>query len=94
MNFFGHLSTINHHKWLVMQHCFKVGLYRQGLLHDLSKYSPVEFFAGVKYFRGFESPNNAERRAIGYSRGISIIWNTGRTMWWTARTAMRASKCP
>ena len=54
MNFFGHLSTINHHKWLVMQHCFKVGLYRQGFLHDLSKYSPVEFFAGVKYFRGFE----------------------------------------
>lgn len=68
MNFFGHLSTINHHKWLVMQHCFKVGLYRQGLLHDLSKYSPVEFLAGVKYYQGFESPNNAERRAIGYSR--------------------------
>ena len=51
MNFFGHLSTINHHKWLVMQHCFKVGLYRQGLLHDLSKYSPVEFLAGVKYYQ-------------------------------------------
>ena len=68
VNFFGHLSTINHHKWLVMQHCFKVGLYRQGLLHDLSKYSPVEFLAGVKYYQGFESPNNAERRAIGYSR--------------------------
>ena len=34
-----HLKTINHHKWLVCQGCFIVGLYKQGLLHDLSKYS-------------------------------------------------------
>ena len=95
MNFFGHLSTINHHKWLVMQHCFKVGLYRQGLLHDLSKYSPVEFLAGVQYYQGFESPNNAERQAIGCTirEEISTTWNIGQTMWWMARTAMQASKC-
>ena len=30
-----HLKTINHHKWLVCQGCFKVGLYKQGLLHDI-----------------------------------------------------------
>ena len=36
-----HLRTINHHKWLVMKHCFKVGLYKQGLLHDMSKYTPT-----------------------------------------------------
>jgi len=26
--------------------CFKCGLYKQGLLHDLSKYSPTELKTG------------------------------------------------
>lgn len=66
--FFGHLHTINHHKFLVMKHCFRVGLYWQGLMHDMSKYSPSEFFVGVKYYQaGKRSPNNAEREAKGYS---------------------------
>lgn len=67
MNFWKHLRTINHHKWLVMKACFRVGLYRQGLLHDLSKYSPTEFSVGVKYYRGNMSPNNAERQDKGYT---------------------------
>jgi len=44
-----------------------VGLYWQGLTHDLSKYAPVEFFVGVKYFQGDHSPNEAERLEKGYS---------------------------
>lgn len=67
MNFFGHLHTINHHKWLVMKYCFRLGLYKQGLCHDLSKYSPAEFLAGVKYFQGNRSPNDAQRTAEGCS---------------------------
>ena len=62
-----HFCTITHHKWLVMKGCFKVGLYRQGLFHDMSKYSPAEFLVGCKYFQGNKSPNNAEREAQGYS---------------------------
>ena len=62
-----HLQTINHHKLLVMKHCFKVGLYKQGLLHDLSKYSPTEFLVGARYFQGDRSPNNAEREEKVYS---------------------------
>ena len=62
-----HFCTITHHRLLVMAGCFRVGLIRQGLTHDLSKYSPVEFFAGVKYFQGDRSPNDAQRRAFGYS---------------------------
>ena len=50
-----------------MKGCFQVGLYQQGLLHDLSKYSPSEFIVGAKYYQGNRSPNNAERAAIGYS---------------------------
>ena len=62
-----HFKTVTYHKYLVMQGCFKVGLYKQGLLHDLSKYSPSEFLVGAKYYQGNRSPNNAEREDIGYS---------------------------
>lgn len=62
-----HFKTVTYHKYLVMQGCFKVGLYKQGILHDLSKYSPTEFLVGAKYYQGDRSPNNAEREAIGYS---------------------------
>ena len=65
--FFGHLRTINHHKVLVMQHCFRLGLYWRGLMHDLSKYSPTEFILGVKYFQGDRSPHDGERKVKGYS---------------------------
>lgn len=63
----GHLRTINHHKKLVMEGCFRVGLYGQGIMHDLSKYTPTEFLVGCKYYQGTMSPNNAERKAVGYS---------------------------
>ena len=66
-NFWRHLKTITHHRHLVMRGCFRVGLYRRGLLHDLSKYSPEEFWAGVKYYQGSRSPNTAEREDKGYS---------------------------
>lgn len=52
---------------MVAKHCFRVGMYWQGLTHDLSKYSPAEFWQGVRYYQGYRSPNNAEREAKGYS---------------------------
>ena len=62
-----HFVTITEHKCLVMKNCFRVGLYRQGLLHDLSKYTPTEFFTGVRYYQGDRSPNAVERELFGYS---------------------------
>lgn len=62
-----HFKTVTYHKYLVAQGCFRVGLYKQGLLHDMSKFSPEEFGVGVRYFQGDRSPNNAEREDIGYS---------------------------
>ncbi len=62
-----HFCTITYHKYLVAKGCFAVGLYKQGLLHDMSKYSPIEFRVGAKYYQGNRSPNNAEREDIGYS---------------------------
>ncbi len=66
-NAWHHFCTINHHKWLVLRHCFRVGLYRQGITHDLSKFSYTEFRVGVLYFQGYRSPNTAERSELGYS---------------------------
>ena len=67
MKWWSHLKTINHHKWLVMKFCFRLGLFKQGLLHDLSKYSPTEFLVGAKYYQGTRSPHHAERAEKGYS---------------------------
>ena len=80
--FWGHLKTITHHRHLVMRGCFRMGLIWQGLTHDLSKYSPTEFFAGVRYFQGSRSPNHerAPRAADVLIEGATgIILNTGRT---------------
>ena len=65
--FFGHLRTVTKHRHLVRKYCFKCGLYKQGLTHDLSKYSLAEFIPGVKFFTGKCSPNDLERAEKGYS---------------------------
>lgn len=50
-----------------MQGCFRLGLYWQGLTHDLSKYTWPEFRTGVLYYMDGQSPHNGERRRFGYS---------------------------
>ncbi|SFG31390.1 DUF5662 family protein [Oribacterium sp. WCC10] len=74
MNYLGnawrHFMTVNRHKWEVMKNCFRIGLYKQGILHDLSKYSWTEFKTGIMYFQGNRSPNTAER----LETGVSVAW--------------------
>ena len=65
--FIGHLNTITKHKILVQSMCFKCGMIKQGILHDLSKYSPSEFWPSVKYFQGNRSPISYEKEIKGYS---------------------------
>ena len=67
-NVIGHFRTITKHRHKVIKHCFKAGIGWQGLRHDLSKYSPTEFFNGVKYYDGTRSPNELERLDRGYSK--------------------------
>ena len=66
-NLFGHFMTITGHRHEVIKNCARVGLLWQGLKHDLSKYSPREFFQGVKYYIGTRSPNDGARAELGYS---------------------------
>lgn len=80
-----HFKTITKHRWLVMLGCFRVGLYRQGLTHDLSKYAPTEFWMGARYYQGNRSPNAAEREDKGYSEAWMHHKGRNRHHWeyWT-----------
>lgn len=62
-----HFITITKHKFTVMGLLFRIGLIKQGILHDLSKYTPEEFMTGVRYYQGYRSPNAAEKLDKGYS---------------------------
>jgi len=62
-----HFITITRHRQQVIKHCFKAGIGWQGLFHDLSKYSPTEFWVGARHYLGTRSPNEEERRRYGYS---------------------------
>lgn len=64
---FGHLSTVRRHRRWVRYFCFKMGMYKRGLLHDLSKYSPAEFWESVRYWQGNRSPIDASKNDNGYS---------------------------
>lgn len=66
--FFGHLGTVIKHKRYVRRACFKMGLVKQGLFHDMSKFSLTEFVPSVKYYSGKASPNAADRYFTGCSR--------------------------
>lgn len=63
----GHLKTILRHKLWVCYYCFRLGIPIQGILHDLSKFAPVEFFEGVKYYNGRVSPIITAKQHQGYS---------------------------
>ncbi len=71
-----HFVTITRHRNVVIKHCFKAGIFWQGLRHDLSKYTPTEFIPGMKYYTGTRSPNEGERDKYGYS--LAWIHHKGR----------------
>ena len=67
-NIVKHFITITKHRWIVFKLCVKVGIPFRGIVHDLSKYSPTEFWESVKYYRGIASPIPVAREKEGYSK--------------------------
>lgn len=68
-NFFGHLKTVNKHRWIVFKLSIRAGIPLRGFLHDLSKYSYTEFSESVKYYQGGKkSPIPTARDKNGYSK--------------------------
>lgn len=50
-NAYKHFMKICKHKYWVGYYCFKAGIPWRGIKHDMSKFSPVEFWESVKYFK-------------------------------------------
>lgn len=89
-----YLSYVVRHKWYVMIECFKVGLVWRGLVHDLSKLLPDEFFPYAWYFYGPDSWKH-KRSTHGYykpyetgDRQFDYAWlkhqkrNKHHWQWW------------
>ena len=85
--FVGHFKTICDHKYWVGHYLIKCGLYYQAIMHDLSKFSPTEFFESVKYYSGTESPINVCKKDKGYS--LAWLHHRGRNphhhLYWVDR---------
>lgn len=94
-NAWHHLGTVSRHKWLVFEACARCGIPWQGLVHDLSKFSPDEFLVGINYYQGNRSPNAAERHDKGFSRGW--IHHKGRNKhhyeYWLDVTKAEMARC-
>ena len=69
-NILRHLWLVIRHKNKVFVHCLRCGLLWRGIVHDLSKFSPVEFFESAKYYAGSYSPIVNCRR----EEGMSLAW--------------------
>lgn len=67
-NLIGHTKTVTKHRWLVFKLCLRAGIPWRGFVHDLSKFSPTEFWPSVKYYAdGKYSPILKEKQKNGYS---------------------------
>lgn len=62
-----HFNLVNRHRFKVFKLCCKAGIPFRGLVHDLSKYSPTEFFESAKYYNGGYSPISNSKKENGYS---------------------------
>lgn len=63
-----HFGKICKHKWWVFYYCYKAGIPWRGLMHDMSKFSPVEFWESVRYYQGTSSPIDACKKDKDYSK--------------------------
>ena len=65
-----HWRTVRAHRRWVRYYCFMAGIPWRGLIHDLSKYSPIEFIESARYWVGTSSPINEAKKL----QGISYAW--------------------
>ena len=65
-----HLRTIQTHRKWVRRYCRMAGIPWRGITHDLSKYSPIEFFESARYWTGTRSPVDACKE----ENGVSLAW--------------------
>lgn len=52
MKYLNYLKYVIRHRWFVFLECCKLGVPWRGLVHDLSKFLPSEFFPYAEFFYG------------------------------------------
>ena len=67
-NCWKHFQKVCIHKYWVGYYCFKAGIPWRGIKHDISKFSPVEFWESVKYYQVTSSPIDACKKENGWSK--------------------------
>lgn len=65
-----HFRIVCTHKYYVFKYCRIAGITWQGIVHDLSKFTPTEFIESVKYYQGTRSPIDACKE----KNGVSFAW--------------------
>lgn len=65
-----HFNKVTSHRYYVFKYCRMAGIPVQGLIHDLSKFSPTEFIESARYYVGTDSPINLCKK----ENGISYAW--------------------
>ncbi len=69
------------HKWFVMLSCFGEGLFWRGLVHDLSKFRPSEWFPYARYFYNKDGTSRMAKTEDGFYKhtdaedhGLDFAW--------------------
>lgn len=62
-----HFKLVCKHKYYVFLAACEAGIPIRGFFHDMSKFSPIEFFNSAKYYTGDRSPIDNEKDEKGYS---------------------------
>jgi len=82
-----YLSYVVRHKWFVMIECFRHGLIWRGLVHDLSKFRPSEWFPYARHFYNRNGSKVFHRDNLG-REGFDFAWllhqkrNRHHWQWW------------
>ena len=92
-----HFILITKHRLKVFRLCIKAGIPWRGFVHDLSKYSPTEFFESACYYVGNHSPITECKKDKGYSE--AWLHHKGRNKhhheyWYDNRAPMQAAVMP
>lgn len=72
MKYLRYLSYVLRHKWFVLIECCRLGIIWRGIVHDLSKFRPSEFFPYAEHFFGQGIGISTGRDKTGYYNSAEV----------------------
>ena len=64
--YLAYLRYVLRHKWFVMLACFEAKIFWRGIVHDLSKFRPSEWFPYANYFYNKDGSQRQHSDETGY----------------------------